>query len=109
MPLADGGTDTYIAPEKFHQQFAADVPEDESALMAVIQRPVTEGALFEPSGDRPLWRSVPSWFIFGELDHNIPVGAHRIMAERAGSRAHRRDRRRLARRRRLAPQRDRAS
>ena len=86
IPLADGGTDTYIAAAKFHRQFAADVPEDESALMAVIQRPVTEGALFEPSGDRPLWRSVPSWFIFGELDHNIPVGAHRIMAERAGSR-----------------------
>jgi pimeloyl-ACP methyl ester carboxylesterase len=29
---------------------------------------------------------VPSWFVFGELDHNIPVGAHRIMAERAGAR-----------------------
>jgi pimeloyl-ACP methyl ester carboxylesterase len=29
---------------------------------------------------------VPGWFIFGELDLNIPAGAHRIMAERAGSR-----------------------
>jgi pimeloyl-ACP methyl ester carboxylesterase len=29
---------------------------------------------------------VPSWFLFGELDRNIPAGAHRIMAERAGSR-----------------------
>jgi pimeloyl-ACP methyl ester carboxylesterase len=52
----------------------------------VTQRPVTEAALFEPSGDSPLWRSVPSWFLFGELDRNIPVGAHRIMAERAGAR-----------------------
>ena len=83
VPLAGGGADTYIAPDKFHHQFAADVSAKESALMAVTQRPITEGALFEPSGDRPLWRSVPSWFIFGELDHNIPVGAHRIMAERA--------------------------
>ena len=39
-----------------------------------------------PSGDQALWRSVPSWFVFGELDHNIPAGAHRIMAERAGAR-----------------------
>jgi pimeloyl-ACP methyl ester carboxylesterase len=85
VPLADGGVDTYIAYEKFHHQFAADLPAEESALMAVIQRPVTEAALFEPSGDRPLWRSVPSWFVFGELDHNIPAGAHRIMADRAGS------------------------
>ena len=33
----------------------------------------------------PLWRSVPSWFIFGDHDRNIPVGAHRIMAERASA------------------------
>jgi pimeloyl-ACP methyl ester carboxylesterase len=85
VPLADGSTDTYIAAEKFHHQFAADLPAEESALMAVTQRPVTEGALFEPSGDKPLWRSMPNWFLFGELDHNIPAGAHRIMAERAGS------------------------
>lgn len=86
VSLADGGTDTYIAYDKFHHQFAADVPAAQSALMAVTQRPVTEAALFEPSGDRPLWRSVPSWFIFGELDHNIPADAHHIMAERAGAR-----------------------
>lgn len=85
VPLADGGADTYISYEKFHHQFAADLSAEESALMAVTQRPITEGALFEPSGDRPLWRSMPSWFVFGELDHNIPAGAHRIMADRAGS------------------------
>ena len=85
MPLAGGGTDTYTAGEKFHHQFAADLPAQTSALMAATQRPVTEEALFEPSGDDPLWRSVPSWFVFGELDHNIPAGAHRIMAERAGA------------------------
>jgi pimeloyl-ACP methyl ester carboxylesterase len=84
--LPGGGVDTYIAPNRFHQQFAADLPETKTAIMAVTQRPVTEAALFEPSGDAPLWRSVPSWFVFGELDHNIPVGAHRIMAQRADAR-----------------------
>lgn len=86
VPLADGGVDTSIAQDRYHLQFAADLPAEQSRLMAVTQRPVTEGALFEPSGDRPLWRSLPSWFLFGELDRNIPVGAHRIMAERAGAR-----------------------
>jgi pimeloyl-ACP methyl ester carboxylesterase len=86
VPLADGGTDTYIAADKYHRQFAADLPAEEAAVLAVTQRPVTEAALSEPSGDRPLWRSVPSWFIFGELDRNIPAGAHRVMAERAGAR-----------------------
>ena len=86
VPLADGGVDTYIDPVRYHHQFADDLPEEQTTLMAVTQRPVTEAALFEPSGDAPLWRTVPSWFVFGELDHNIPVGAHRIMAERARSR-----------------------
>ncbi len=86
VPLADGSVDTYIAQDRYHHQFAADLPEEQTRVMAVTQRPVTEAALFEPSGEQPLWRSVPSWFIFGEQDLNIPAGAHRIMAERAGSR-----------------------
>ena len=85
VPLAGGGVDTYIAQECYHAQFAADLPAAQAAVMAVTQRPITEAALFEPSTDDPLWRSVPSWFLFGELDRNIPAGAHRIMAERAGS------------------------
>ncbi len=86
VPLADGGTDTYIVAERYHQQFCADLPAEQAALMAVTQRPVTQEALFEPSGDQALWRTVPSWFVFGELDRNIPAGAHHIMAERAGAR-----------------------
>src|SRR4051794_13529361 len=85
VPIADG-TDMYIVQERYHQQFCADLPAEQAALMAVSQRPVTEAALFEPLGGAALWRSVPSWFIFGELDRNIPAGAHRIMAERAGAR-----------------------
>lgn len=86
VPLADGGSDLYIAQDKYHHQFAADLTPEQAALMAVTQRPVTQAALFEPSGQNPLWRDVPSWFIFGELDRNIPAGAHHIMADRAGAR-----------------------
>jgi pimeloyl-ACP methyl ester carboxylesterase len=86
VPLTGGAVDTYIDPARYHQQFAEDLPEALTALMAVTQRPVAEAALGEPSGDSPSWRTVPSWFLFGELDRNIPAGAHRIMAERAGAR-----------------------
>ena len=86
VPLADGGVDTYIAQDRYHQQFAADLPASKAALQAATQRPITEAALNEPSGDQPLWRSVPCWFLFGELDRNIPVAAHRTMAERTGPR-----------------------
>ena len=86
VPLQDGGTDTYIAKDKYHHQFAADLDEDEATLMSVTQRPITAGALGESLGSKALWQRVPSRFIFGDQDLNIPVGAHRIMAERAGSR-----------------------
>jgi pimeloyl-ACP methyl ester carboxylesterase len=86
VPLPGGGVDTYIDPDKFHRQFCADVPEHQAMLMAVTQRPVSEAALTDPSGPDPLWKTTDTWFIFGDEDHNIPVGAHRIMAERAGAR-----------------------
>jgi len=83
VPLPDGGADLYIAQDKYHQQFCADLPEADAALLAISQRPIVDAALGENSGESPLWRSVPSWFIFGDQDRNIPVGAQQIMAQRA--------------------------
>jgi pimeloyl-ACP methyl ester carboxylesterase len=54
--------------------------------MAATQRLVTQEALTEPSGERSLWREVPSWFLIGEEDRNIPAALQRFMAERAGAR-----------------------
>jgi pimeloyl-ACP methyl ester carboxylesterase len=86
VPRSHGTTDLYIARERFHEQFAADVPAPEAARMAATQRPVTLEALQEPSGERPLWKEVPSWFLIGEEDRNIPAALQRFMAERAGAR-----------------------
>jgi pimeloyl-ACP methyl ester carboxylesterase len=83
--LSDGTTDLYIRQEMFHQQFAADAPAEQAALDAVTQRPLRDVSQNEGSGP-PAWKSVPSWFVFGELDKNIPLEAHRFMAERAQAR-----------------------
>ncbi|WP_212756818.1 alpha/beta fold hydrolase [Usitatibacter rugosus] len=85
VTLPDGGKDLYIQQDKFRAQFAADVPAVQTTRMAAAQRPVTEAALNEASGDAA-WKSVPSWFIYGELDNNIPAAAISYMAERAGAR-----------------------
>lgn len=84
VPLSGGSADLYIAQDRFHAQFAADLPEEVSARMAATQRPIRASA-FDDGARDPLWKHVPSWFFFGELDRNIPVEAHRFMAERAGS------------------------
>jgi pimeloyl-ACP methyl ester carboxylesterase len=85
VPRSNGTTDLYIAPESFHEVFCADVPGPEAALLAATQRPATQEALVEPSGD-PLWKHVPSWFLIGELDHIIPAELQRFMAGRARAR-----------------------
>ncbi|MHA6645408.1 alpha/beta fold hydrolase [Mesorhizobium sp. A623] len=84
VKLADGGVDLSIDQPKFHQQFAHDVPSDQAALMAAGQRPITEAALTEKSGE-PAWKAIPSWFVYGDSDKNIPAKALGFMAERAGS------------------------
>jgi pimeloyl-ACP methyl ester carboxylesterase len=84
---SDGTTDLYIAPDRFHDIFCQDAPAPQAALMAATQRPATQEALVEPSGERPLWKDVPSWFLIGEEDRIIPPELQRHMAQRA--RAHR--------------------
>jgi len=86
-PRSDGTTDLSIVADRFQAQFCADVPDAQARLMAVTQRPATLEALQEPSGE-PLWKRIPSWFVFGEEDRNIPAALEHYMAERAG--AHRR-------------------
>ncbi|MBT2502842.1 alpha/beta fold hydrolase [Curtobacterium sp. ISL-83] len=85
VALPGGGVDLYIAQDKYHAQFAADSSAEVAAVMAVTQRPIQEAAFGEPCAE-PAWRTVPSWFLFGSLDKNIPAAAHRFMAERAHSR-----------------------
>lgn len=84
VPLPDGNQDLYIKHEKFHAQFAADVPKAQARLMAATQRPVTQAALAEASGTAS-WRNLPSYVIYGSKDRNIPPAVMHFMAERAHS------------------------
>jgi pimeloyl-ACP methyl ester carboxylesterase len=85
VPRSDGTTDLYIAWESFHHVFCQDVPALQASVMAATQRPATQEALTEPSGERPLWKHVPSWFLIGEEDRIIPAELQRYMANRAGA------------------------
>ncbi|MEU7586829.1 alpha/beta hydrolase [Micromonospora sp. NPDC049230] len=88
-PLSTGGNEVAIGQDTFHKQFVADVSADVAAQMARTQRPITEKALGDGLTGDPAWRSLPSWFVFGDSDNNIPVAAHRFMAERAQPRGQR--------------------
>lgn len=81
---SDGANDLYIKQDRFHDQFAADVPEAKAMLMAAGQRPVTDAALGEANTNAG-WKALPSWFVYGDADRNIPPQTLAWMAERARS------------------------
>jgi len=85
VPLADGGNDLYISQSKFPAQFAADVPAADATLMAAEQRPATQASLTEVNTSAA-WKTIPSWFIYGTGDLNIPPATQEFMAKRANSR-----------------------
>ncbi|MEV0227261.1 alpha/beta hydrolase [Streptomyces sp. NPDC050704] len=82
LPDGSQGADLYIQQDKFHHQFAADVPESTAGIMAVTQRPVTSAALEESAGE-PAWKAIPSWVLVATEDLNIPPKAQTFMAKRA--------------------------
>ncbi|MDF1602026.1 alpha/beta hydrolase [Nocardioides sp. YIM 152315] len=86
-PVSSGGNELAIRLDAFHTQFAADVPATVAEHMARTQRPATEYALSEglPTST-PAWKTLPSWFVIGVEDHNIPAAALRVQAERAAAR-----------------------
>jgi pimeloyl-ACP methyl ester carboxylesterase len=75
-----------VDPAKFHDAFAADVPEKQSAVMAATQRPIAAGAFSDASGP-PAWKTIPSWAVVAVGDKAAGTDVIRSMAKRAGARA----------------------
>jgi pimeloyl-ACP methyl ester carboxylesterase len=86
-PTGDGAetaVEFAIDPAKFHDAFAADLPTEQTALMAATQRPVAESAFSEPTGP-PAWKSLPAWTVVATGDKAAGADVIRSMAERAGA------------------------
>lgn len=86
-PTGDGsGTATEFAvdPAKFRDAFAADLPSEQTVVMAATQRPTAELAFSEPSGP-PAWKTLPSWTVVATGDKAAGTDVIRSQAERAGA------------------------
>jgi pimeloyl-ACP methyl ester carboxylesterase len=86
-PVANGGeqaVELAIDPAKFRAAFAADLPAEETAVMAATQRPVAQTAFAEPAG-APAWKDKPSWAVIATGDKAAGTDLTRSMAERAGA------------------------
>jgi hypothetical protein len=73
-----------IQPERVHDVFAADLPEDAAKLVGATQRPVAELGFSEPT-TAAAWKDLPSWAVIATADKAAGTDLTRSMAERAGA------------------------
>lgn len=73
-----------INPENYHDAFAADLPEEQTKVMAVFQRPAAALAFSEVTGT-PGWQSLPAWAVIPTGDKAAGTDVLRTMADRAGA------------------------
>ncbi len=85
-PTDDGGsaTEFFIDPAKVRDAFAGDLTDQQAALIAATQRPVSELGFSESNGP-PAWRHVPSWAVVATGDKAAGADLVRSMAERANA------------------------
>ncbi|WP_245717245.1 alpha/beta fold hydrolase [Nocardia jejuensis] len=83
-PLPDGAgraPELTIAPVKFGEFFAQDLPAAEAAVLAAGQRPIAVASFTEQTAE-PAWKSLRSWTLVAEDDRMIPPDGQRRMAAR---------------------------
>jgi pimeloyl-ACP methyl ester carboxylesterase len=80
----DTAVELAIDPAKTRDAFAGDLSEKQAALIAAIQRPVSELAFSEPSG-APAWKRLPSWAVVATGDRAAGTDVIRAEAQRAGA------------------------
>ena len=65
----------------FATAFSQNACARDLTVLAAVQRPISINCITVPAG-RPLWRSIPSWFLVAEDDRMIVPETQRYMAER---------------------------
>jgi pimeloyl-ACP methyl ester carboxylesterase len=80
----DSNGNWWIEQEQFAADFAADIPKDQAAFMAVSQVPISTDA-FTHKVSKPAWKSKPTWYMVATADRSINPEQERMMAKRAGA------------------------
>ena len=87
-PVGDGSetaVELVIDPAKFRDVFTADLPQLESDVYGLSQRPIAASSFGEKTG-HPAWKDLPSWAAVGTADKAAGSDVVRSMAQRAGAR-----------------------
>ena len=80
----DTAVELYIDPARFREVFTADLPQLESDVYGLSQRPIAASIFGEETG-HPAWKDLPSWAAIGTADRAAGADVVRSMAQRAGA------------------------
>ena len=83
-PDGETAVEFAVNPALLREAFAADLPEQQTALLAATQRPIAAAAFSDVSGP-PAWRKLPSWAVVAMGDKAAGADLVRSMAQRAGA------------------------
>jgi pimeloyl-ACP methyl ester carboxylesterase len=78
----DSNGNWWIEQEHFAADFAADIPKEQAAFMAVSQVPISTDA-FTHKVTSPAWKAKPTWYMVATADRSINPDQERMMAKRA--------------------------
>jgi pimeloyl-ACP methyl ester carboxylesterase len=67
-----------------HGAYAADLPAEQTALMAATRRPAAAAAFSDASGP-PAWKKLPCWAVVATGDKAAGADVVRSQAQRAGA------------------------
>jgi pimeloyl-ACP methyl ester carboxylesterase len=79
---ADSNGLWWIEQEHFAADFAADIPPEKAAFMAISQVPISTDA-FTHKVTKPAWKTKPTWYMVAAEDRSINPDQERMMAKRA--------------------------
>ena len=83
-PEGETSVELAVDPALLREAFAADLPEEQTALLAAAQRPLAAAAFSDVSGP-PAWKKLPSWAVVATGDKAAGTDIVRSMAQRAGA------------------------
>ena len=78
----DSNDNWWIDQEYFAADFAADIPPEKAAFMAISQVPISTDS-FTHKVTNPAWKNKPTWYMVATEDRSINPDQERMMAKRA--------------------------
>ncbi|TDY23973.1 pimeloyl-ACP methyl ester carboxylesterase [Paraburkholderia sp. BL6665CI2N2] len=82
--MKDSSGFLWLDRTKYHADFAADVPENLTRVLATAQVPIAASA-FNETVSQVAWKEKPSWYVLTTRDRAVSPEVEKFMADRMGA------------------------